>query len=177
MTISGELREQVRQRANFTCEFYGIMETDAGGELTIDHYQPKARGGSDNPDNLLYCCPNCNQFKHDYWPTHPDDLALWDPRREPTSAHFVELDDGLLHPLTATGAFTLTQLRLNRAPLVAHRLQMRKQAEETRLLTQNQETVHFLRTVNIQLTTLTQEQRRLLEALYELLRLLIGRGE
>jgi hypothetical protein len=37
MTIAEGLREQVRKRANFACEFCGIMETDMGGGLTIDH--------------------------------------------------------------------------------------------------------------------------------------------
>jgi hypothetical protein len=32
MTIKATAREQVRQRANFACEFCGISETDAGGQ-------------------------------------------------------------------------------------------------------------------------------------------------
>ncbi len=34
------MRELVRQRAHFACEFCGVTETDVGGELTIDHFQP-----------------------------------------------------------------------------------------------------------------------------------------
>ena len=98
MTITTEIRKQVRQRANFACEFCGITETDAGGELTIDHYQPTAKGGDDGPENLLYCCARCNQYKLDYWPTYPDAPSLWNPRREPASQHFLELDDGTLYP-------------------------------------------------------------------------------
>ena len=107
MTIKAAVREQVRQRANFACEFCGISETDTGGQLTIDHFQPKKKGGGDSLDNLLYCCIRCNQYKLDYWPAHPDDPSLWNPRREPPSQHFLELDDGTLYPLTETGAFTL----------------------------------------------------------------------
>ncbi len=40
MTISKEVREQVQQRANYACEFCGVRETDVGGTLTVDHYQP-----------------------------------------------------------------------------------------------------------------------------------------
>jgi hypothetical protein len=43
MMIKAVVREQVRQRANFACEFCGISEIDAGGELTIDHFQPNSR--------------------------------------------------------------------------------------------------------------------------------------
>jgi hypothetical protein len=177
MTIAEVLREQVRKRADYACEFCGITETDAGGELTIDHYQPRVRGGGDNPDNLLYCCSRCNEYKHDYWATRSDDLSLWNPRLEPMSTHFVELNDGVLHPLTATGAFTLKQLRLNRPSLVAHRLHKRKQTEATLLLVQNEETIRFQRTVNRQLTTLMEEQQRLLEEQREFIRLLLGGRE
>jgi hypothetical protein len=45
--ISETLRLQVRQRANFACEYCGVTETDSGGELTIDHYQPQSQNGSD----------------------------------------------------------------------------------------------------------------------------------
>lgn len=177
MTITDDIREQVRQHANFACEYCGVTETDAGGELTVDHYQPRAKGGNDNLENLLYCCPRCNQYKLDYWPTHPDDPVLWNPHREPAYQHFLELDDGTLYPLTATGAFTLKRLRLNRPPLVAYRLRKRQQVEEIRLLTRYREIVQLLERLNTQLSALMEEQRQLLEEQRELLRLLLSRRE
>ncbi|MBI4607020.1 MAG: HNH endonuclease [Planctomycetes bacterium] len=66
MSIPAGTREHIRQRAGSACEFCGITETDAGGPLTLDHFQPLARGGSDDPGNLIYCCVRCNQYKHDY---------------------------------------------------------------------------------------------------------------
>ena len=63
MTITDGIREQVRQRANFACEYCGVTETDAGSELTVDHYQPRAKGSNDDLENLLYGCPCCNQYK------------------------------------------------------------------------------------------------------------------
>jgi len=208
MTITAEIREQVRQRANFACEFCGVTETDVGGELTVDHFQPTAKGGGDDLDNLLYCCARCNQYKLDYWPTRPDGpsffqigsdtsrlaairfsqklliprrlrrgSSLWNPRREPASQHLLELDDGTLHPLTATGAFMLQRLRLDRPPLVAHRLRERQQAEEIRLLTRYRDLIQLLEQMNIQLSALMEEQRQLFEEQRELLRLLLGGGE
>ena len=177
MTITDDVREQVRQRANFACEFCGVTETDAGGELTVDHYQPRAKGGDDSLENLLYCCPRCNQYKLDYWPTKPGDPLLWNPRREPASQHFLELDDGTLHPLTAAGAFTLKRLRLNRPPLVAFRLRKRRQAEEIRLLTRYREIVLLLERLNTQLSDLMEEQHQLLWEEWELLRLLLRQRE
>jgi 5-methylcytosine-specific restriction endonuclease McrA len=61
VSVPPAIREAVRQRAQQVCEFCGVTETDAGGLLTIDHFQPTAKGGSDNPANLLYCCVRCNQ--------------------------------------------------------------------------------------------------------------------
>lgn len=177
MTIPDEIREQVRRRASFACEFCGVTETDGGGELTVDHFQPKTRGGDDSLDNLLYCCPRCNQYKLDYWPTHPNGLILWNPRRELASQHFLELNDGTLHPLTAVGVFTLKRLRLNRPPLVACRLRKRQQSEEIRLLTRYRELVRLLEQLNTQLSGLMEEQRQLLEEQRELLRLLLSRRE
>jgi hypothetical protein len=177
MTITDDIREQVRQRANFACEFCGVTETDTGGELTVDHYQPRAKGGDDSLENLLYCCPRCNQYKLDYWPSKPDDPLLWNPRREPASQHFLELDDGTLHPLTTVGAFTLKRLRLNRPPLVAFRLRKRQQAEEIRLLTRYREIALLLERLNSQLSDLMEEQRQLLWEEWELLRLLLRQKE
>ena len=39
MTISARLRALVTRRAGFACEFCGVTEIDAGGELTIDQQQ------------------------------------------------------------------------------------------------------------------------------------------
>jgi len=175
MTITTEIREQVRQRANYACEFCGVTETDAGGELTVDHFQPRAKGGDDSLENLLYCCVRCNQYKLDYWPTRPGDPSLWNPRCEPASQHFLELDDGTLYPLTVTSGFTLKRLRLNRPPLVAYRLRKQQRAEETRLLTRYRSLVQLLEQLNTRLSALMEEQRQLLEEQRELLRLLLSR--
>ena len=62
MSISTEIREFVRQRANFACEFCGVSEIDAGGQLTIDHFQPGSKGGGDEIENLIYSCSRCNLY-------------------------------------------------------------------------------------------------------------------
>ena len=103
MSLPEAIREQVRLGAGFACEFCGITETDAGGLLTVDHFQPSTQGGGDAPDNLLYCCSRCNQYKADYWPGSPMEPHLWHPRKTPLSAHFVERENGTLHPLTDLG--------------------------------------------------------------------------
>ncbi len=63
MRLPAERREMVRQWAERACEYCGVSETDTGGLLTVDHFHPQAEGGSDAPENLIYCCHFCNGFK------------------------------------------------------------------------------------------------------------------
>lgn len=60
MTTRDEVREAVRTRAEFHCEYCGVRETDSGDLLTIDHFQPVGKGGDASLDNLVYCCMRCN---------------------------------------------------------------------------------------------------------------------
>src|SRR6266536_836226 len=111
MTISAKTRLLVRQRANFACEYCAVAEADSGGELTIDHFHPQTRTGSDAIDNLLYCCQRCNQYKADYWPDSSSAPVLWNPRQEPAANHLLYLADGTVYPLTDIGRFTIQRLR------------------------------------------------------------------
>lgn len=175
MTVPPDLRVHVRERANFACEYCGVAESDTGGELTVDHFQPQAHGGGDHPDNLLYCCYRCNQYKADYWPEAADDPGLWNPRTDPAGLHLLALRDGRVHPLTSTGAFTIERLRLNRPPLVAFRVRRAAEAERLRLLSRYRELLRLLEQVREHQGELLAEQRSLLEEQRVLLRLLIER--
>ncbi len=173
MILPPDLREHVRQRANCTCEFCGVSEIDMGGMLTIDHFQPRSQGGSDIAENLVYACANCNQYKQGYWSDDPSSPRLWNPRQESFLTHLVELEDGHLLPLTSTGTFTAKRLRLNRPPLIAHRLQRRRRAEETRLLERYRDLALLLAQLNNQLSDLVVEQQGLLQEQYNLLQVLL----
>jgi hypothetical protein len=173
MTITTQTRLIIRQRAIFACEFCGVTETDTGGELTIDHFRPQTKDGTDDPDNLLYCCNRCNLYKADYWPTQPNDPILWHPRRDPIETHLLLLADGTLYPITPIGTFTLKRLRLNRAPLVAYRLRKQSQADEHRLLERYRELVSVLERLHQQQVALLEEQQALLERQRTLLQQLL----
>lgn len=174
MASTSNLREQIREYAHFSCEFCGVTEVDTGGQLTIDHYQPQSKGGSDDFENLLYCCVRCNQYKMDYWPERPTDVLLWNPRQEPFSDHFLQLDDGMLYPLTPVGTFTLQRLRLNRPPLVTYRLRRQQRDEEIRLLHRYREFVELLEQLQQETASLMLEQQKLLQEQQRLLRLLLS---
>jgi 5-methylcytosine-specific restriction endonuclease McrA len=57
------VREEIRRKP---CAYCGTKH----GRMTIDHFMPKALGGSDKLDNLRPACIPCNQRKADM---HPDD--------------------------------------------------------------------------------------------------------
>ena len=117
-------RAALRSRFHFRCGYCGVSETDVGAELTVDHFQPISRGGTDDLDNWVYCCHACNEFKGDYWkPDSPD--RILHPLRDPLPEHTVERDDGTLCGLTRTGTFHIEKLRLNRPQLIAHRQERR----------------------------------------------------
>jgi hypothetical protein len=175
MSLSASIREQVRQRAGCACEFCSISEMDVGGLLTIDHFHPQSRGGSDSSENLIYACVNCNQYKRDYWPRDGDALRLWNPRDALFSEHFVEAENGQLIALTTIGDFTLRRLRLNREQLVQYRLRRRERLEATRLLERSQELLDVLVGLNRQLSEVTLEQQELLQVQRKLIKALLKR--
>lgn len=172
MSIPPDIRTLVRQRAQGACEFCGVTEADTGGALTVDHFQPRARGGSDTPENLLYCCYRCNQYKADYWPTQPQEPHLWQPRHELMEQHLLLLANGTLYPITAVGAFTLRRLRLNRPPLVAYRVRKQGDMAEQRLLARYHDLLVVLERLHQQQAALLEEQRMLLEEQRRLVQLL-----
>ncbi|MCY2996250.1 MAG: HNH endonuclease signature motif containing protein [Planctomycetota bacterium] len=77
-------REALRYRFGFRCGYCGVAECDVGAELTVDHFQPRSRGGLDEPDNWVYCCHPCNEFKGDCW--QPDSSDRRGTRLDPRSA-------------------------------------------------------------------------------------------
>jgi hypothetical protein len=132
--VSLQTRQQVREFFQFRCGYCGVLETEYGATLTIDHYQPVSRGGSDNSENLVYCCHACNEFKSDYWnPDSPE--RLLNPRRDDLSLHLRENENAEIEGLTETGIFHLTRLHLNRPPLLLQRqIRRRREQWEARML-------------------------------------------
>ena len=59
-------RAAVRAAYDSRCGYCTVHESEAGTELEIDHFQPRSAGGSDDLDNLVYCCTACNRLKGDF---------------------------------------------------------------------------------------------------------------
>lgn len=126
------LRELIRHRYTFRCGYCNTREIDAGAELTLDHFQPRSRGGTDTEENLVYCCHACNEFKTDYWqPDSPH--RILHTLRDAVNEHLVEEESGLLRGLSETGVFHVNKLQLNRPALVFRRLEKRQETLLQRL--------------------------------------------
>src|SRR5438477_10335087 len=120
-----EERETLRRRFEFRCGYCGVSERDVGAELTVDHFQPRSQGGQHEPENWVYCCHACNEFKGNWWqPDSPN--RILHPSHDESAAHFVKQEDGTLRALTETGLFHIERLHLNRRQLVAYRLERRR---------------------------------------------------
>lgn len=64
MSVSRRRRWLVLERDGFTCRYCGRSAPNV--ELEVDHVHPVAAGGSDDPDNLVTACYDCNRGKTDY---------------------------------------------------------------------------------------------------------------
>ena len=124
-------REQLRKRYAYSCGYCGIHETDVGSTLTVDHYRPTRHGGTDNDENLVYCCYRCNEHKGAYWhEVQAPGIRLLHPLDDTLDLHLLEEPSGQLVGQTPEGVFYIHRLYLNRPQLIAYRL--RKQITQRR---------------------------------------------
>lgn len=70
MSVSKSLRFQVLRRDNHTCRYCGRTAPEV--KLAVDHVNPTALGGRDEPENLVTACEDCNNGKS----ATPPDAAL-----------------------------------------------------------------------------------------------------
>lgn len=56
-------RQAIFKRDGHTCQYCG-----AKGTLTLDHVQPRSKGGGDTWENLVAACVSCNNRKGDRTP-------------------------------------------------------------------------------------------------------------
>lgn len=61
MAVSKKIRFEVFKRDSFTCQYCGSKPPQS--VLECDHINPKSKGGSNNIDNLITSCFDCNRGK------------------------------------------------------------------------------------------------------------------
>jgi len=61
--INNKLRFEILKRDNFKCIYCGATSLET--KLHIDHKTPVSQGGTNNVDNLVVACKQCNLGKSD----------------------------------------------------------------------------------------------------------------
>lgn len=121
--ISDSIQAQVRQRANYLCEYCHASEQWQYVRFTVDHVVPLSLGGVDQLENLALACFHCNRRKTNRLtavdPQLGKEVPLFNPRQDCWREHFIWSTDGLLIlALTSTGRATIAILALNRERVI-----------------------------------------------------------
>ena len=116
--ITRHQRRQIAEEAKYRCGYCQTQEVVSGIPLTVEHITPKAKGGSDDNDNLWLSCRLCNEKKgivsEAIDPETGDLVSLFNPRTQMWSDHFAWSEDGIhIMSKTAVGRMTVTVLSLN----------------------------------------------------------------
>ena len=115
-------RERIRQHYAYSCGYCGVHESDVGATLTVDHHHPTVHGGTNDDENLVYCCPRCNEHTGAYWhEAQFPHIRLLHPLEDDLTSHLREQESCELIGETPEGTFYIQRLRLNRPQLIQHR--------------------------------------------------------
>ncbi|PZV20173.1 MAG: HNH endonuclease [Leptolyngbya sp.] len=118
MSISAELRRQVRDRARYLCEYRHSSEGASAAQFAINHILPRSLGGSDSPGNLALACQRCNGYRYNFTtgidPETAQSVNLFNPRVQTWADHFIWSSDRLkIMGTTCCGRATCQRLDLN----------------------------------------------------------------
>jgi 5-methylcytosine-specific restriction endonuclease McrA len=116
VVISAAVREAVRQRARFCCEYCLLYEADAFVPHEPDHIVAVQHGGPTALENLALACYHRNHFKGTNLasvdPKTGKSVFLFHPRRDLWSSHF-RLEKAHIVPTTDKGRATAALLKFN----------------------------------------------------------------
>jgi hypothetical protein len=127
-SISEEMRAKIRVQAGDCCGYCLSIQKYVLGILEIEHIHPKAKGGTDEEENLWLACRLCNSYKgvqtEAIDPLTGRTVKLFNPRQQKWSRHFQWSEDGSqIIGRTAYGRATVVALQLNNIIAVTVRQQ------------------------------------------------------
>jgi hypothetical protein len=172
-----EYRNEIREDCQGRCVYCDCHENEAGGSecMELDHFRPYSLAEyvhlKNNPTNLVLACCGCNRLKSNYWPARGTpgsvlgDEGFVDPFEEDRREYFAVSASGEITPLRPPAKYIVALLALNRPT--------RKRIRELRnlhalQLSKIEEKLLGLQQL-LQADNLTDEQRRLLKEIVELL--------
>jgi hypothetical protein len=117
MTLTQTIRELVKQRANFCCEYCLIPPQERLAPFHVDHILSLKYGGTDDLNNLCFSCYKCNGYKGSNVaaidPQTDLPTRLYNPRTQNWDDHFQYFEDGYIEGITAEGRTTVMALVMN----------------------------------------------------------------
>lgn len=118
MAIRESVRQQVRKRANFLCEYCHSPERLSANRFTIDHLMPTSLGGSDEWINLALACRRCNERRSNFLegidPETQQTASIFNPRYQNWNDHFSWTEKGtVIQGRSAIGRATVVRLDMN----------------------------------------------------------------
>lgn len=121
--LSEEIQKQVRQRANYLCEYCHTSEQWQYVQFTIDHVIPLNQGGLNSLDNLALACFHCNRRKSNKLTAIDEEsgkeVTLFNPRIDQWKYHFIWSEDKLyIIGITPVGRATIITLAFNRTRVI-----------------------------------------------------------
>jgi HNH endonuclease len=121
--LSKQLKQLVRERAHFCCEYCLSQEAYSPDPFSNEHIIALSAGGHSTANNLAFSCQGCNNFKYTFRFALDlvtlQEVPLYHPRQDRWADHFSWNDDASeLIGLTATGRATIETLQLNREQVV-----------------------------------------------------------
>jgi hypothetical protein len=114
------LRERVRRRAGFRCEYCRLPEHHQAGLFTLEHIIARKHEGLTRMGNLAWACLQCNSHKGPNLAGRLQEggssglVPLFNPRRHKWSKHF-RFEGAVIVGLTAIGKVTIQVLAMNDA--------------------------------------------------------------
>jgi len=120
MPVNQRLKQIVRERAAYLCEYCRSSERLSASRFTVDHVVPRSLGGSDDVDNLALVCRRCNERRYNFVagidPTTQKIVPIFNPRSQKWDEHFVWAKRGVvITGITPIGRATCIRLDLNDA--------------------------------------------------------------
>jgi hypothetical protein len=119
--VNQTLKQKILRRDKWRCRFCGRP----GGELTIDHIVPRARGGHQyKKANLVAACRRCNQYKAN---KTPDECGM------PILTEFFDetLDETIVWEYTPPGRLSPNHDRATELIVVRPSRRKRKRTDRT----------------------------------------------
>ena len=118
MPITNEIKQAVRVRAKYLCEYCHSSERLSASRFTIDHVMPRSLGGSDALDNLALAYRRCNERRYNFIasidPKSQETVPIFNPRLQNWDEHFVWVEQGtLIEGISTIGRATCIRLDLN----------------------------------------------------------------